>query len=259
MTPHPVLNWEHLKKLNREPVYVAALLGGKELMESAMAAHRQKADLIELRIDTFSARERKSLEEILQEVRKNSGLPLLATVRSPQEQDPRHKSVRLSSAERLALFKRALPWVEWIDLELSSEPLLKTLIGLAHRAGKKVILSHHNFKAMPGIDDVRDLIKRFKAHKGDVLKIAGYPKQKVQADEFLELCLMLKGMHRIFIAMGPHGMQSRVTAFGYGSCMAYGFVSRSSAPGQFTLKELRKHCGFYYSAYPGAIQSNTKP
>ena len=44
----------------------------------------------------------------------------------------------------------------------------------------------------------------------------------------------------VLIGMGPHGVLSRISGAEFGSCLSFGALRESSAPGQLPARELRR-------------------
>lgn len=221
-----------------KPLIVASLSDTPLLLHHARKAKKEGADLIELRIDSFPPQKRKKVMLTIKKIKQSAKLPIIATIRSPQEQEKRADLYPLSDSERKEIFETILKEVALIDLELSSEKLCKKLIPKAHRLEKKVVLSYHDFKSIPSQGKIKSLLRKFKKLSGDILKVAGTPKSLKETKKFLQLCSSLKGIERVFIGMGKYGILSRTKGFAYGSSWTYGFVGKAMAPGQLSIKEL---------------------
>lgn len=228
------------KELNTRPLIVAALGGEENLIHSAKKAARIGADLIEIRMDTLPIQKRRDISSLLTSIKQSARLPMIATVRSPSEQEPKRGLFKLDDAERKSIFETVLPQVEVIDVELSSKSFNHPIVQLARRLGKKVILSYHDFHSAPSEKKVRQLVQEFKNLSGDILKIAAMPKNALALKNFLTICADLNEINRVFIAMGKLGAVSRIAGFAFGSCLTYGFVNKTLAPGQISIQELVK-------------------
>ena len=108
--------------------------------EAATAA----VDVAELRIDRFADT---STTHVVETVRSFGALHTLATIRSRQEGGTWTRP----DTERLNLFSAVIPWVDGVDIELSSVDIRTDVIDDAHRNGKLVIVSYHNFEATPDL------------------------------------------------------------------------------------------------------------
>lgn len=206
--------------------------------ETPQAVHRAKrlgVGALEFRIDRF-----KSLDPnwVLPRIRsfKGLGLPLIATIRNRKEGGGRS----ISDSKRLEIFKKVLPWVDAIDLELSSTRLRKTLLPLARRRKKGVILSYHNFRSTPSDRVLLRILQKGKKGKADFVKIAVTPKRKGDLVRFLLFTHRNRKQHLIAIAMGRQGVPSRILAPLFGSLLTYSFLRHPQAPGQIPLGRLSK-------------------
>ena len=161
-------------------------------------------------------------------------MPLLATIRSSREGGGR----KLSDAKRAGLFKKVIPEVDAIDLELSSTGLVKVLVPFAHRKGRRVILSYHNFRSTPSDGGLQRILREGKRKKGDLIKMAVTPKKAGEVARLLLFTFRHRDENLITIAMGPRGVASRILAPLFGSRVTYSFVSRPYAPGQIPLSRL---------------------
>jgi 3-dehydroquinate dehydratase-1 len=229
------------RELGRRPLIVASIGGKGRLVESARKAYRSGADLIEIRIDMLLPKEQKNVSDFLSALKASCPLPQIATVRSAREREPNSRSGVLRDEERKAIYERSIPFAELIDIEINSDRINRPLIRKAHKAKKKVILSYHDFKGVPGTGKIHRLLEKFKRLSGDILKIAGMPGSASDAEQFMKTCSSLRGIKRIFIAMGRPGKDSRLNGFCFGSCMSYGHVGKATAPGQVSVKKLAEH------------------
>lgn len=234
-----------LTQINRRPLIAASIGGNRNLIASAKKAARLGADLIELRIDSLNLADESGIANLIKQIKKSSGLPAIATVRSAKEQGPGSKS-KLTESQREEIFKRVIPSADLIDIELSADAINRDLIRQAHRSGKKTILSYHDFRSVPSQSKIRQLAQKFKSLSGNILKIAATPKSYSELGAFMSACLALKGTTRIFVAMGRIGRISRLVGFSFGSCLTYGSVEKSFAPGQISIKELADFRGYFY-------------
>lgn len=235
-----------LKQLNHRPLVVASLDGRHPVAESARKAAHLGADLVELRLDTFSAHDRKDAAAVVREARKTANRPVIATVRSAKEQGPKPAGEPMGDLDREILFQSVIAEADLVDVELDSSEALTSVLESARRLKKKTILSHHDFHGMISDKDLQTLVKKFKALEGDILKVAATPKDHEEIDHLLDLCAGLTDIDRAFIAMGEQGAISRVAGFAFGSCLTYGFVDKSVAPGQVPLEDLVRYCRFFY-------------
>ena len=212
---------------------IAVTLSGRESLASIRKAKRLGANLLELRIDRFPKSHSDSTLKKVRSFRK-AGLPLIATIRSKKEGG----GSSLSEAARLELFKKILPAVDAIDLELSSPVLVKALTPRAHRLGKRVILSYHNFRSTPSNGALVQKIDQGKRRGGDLVKIAVTPKKTADVARLLVLASKQRAKNVVAISMGKLGAPSRVLAPLFGSPLTYASLGKAQAPGQLSVQQL---------------------
>lgn len=212
---------------------IALTLTDSESPQQIQKAKALGARLLEIRIDRFRRLEEDTIVKRVRSLRR-LGVPLIATIRCRKEGGGR----MLSDHQRLHLFKKILPWVEAIDLELSSKRLTKTLVPLAHRRGKRVILSYHNFQATPSDRMMTKLVQKGKRVRADVVKIAVTPKTPAEVARLLLFTERHRDKNLITLGMGALGPSTRILAPLFGSLVTYGFVGRPQAPGQLSVERL---------------------
>lgn len=212
---------------------IAVTVTDREPVVLLRRAKQLGAHLFEARIDRFRRLDEKNVLKRLRLLRK-TGLPLIATVRSRPEGGGRS----LSEAKRLQLFQSALPFVDALDIELSSGELRKNLVPAARRQKKGVILSYHNFKETPSDGVLRSILSRARQNGADWVKLAVTPKRDADVSRFLKFSHRHRNHPLITIVMGPRGTLSRVLAPFFGSRLTYSFLGKSQAPGQLSLPHL---------------------
>ena len=217
---------------------IAVTLNGREKPALLRKAKRLGAKIFELRIDRFPKLPDAQLVPKVRSYRK-FGLPLIATIRAKKEGGERAVSER----ERLELFRKILPSVDALDLELASTRLTKILGPLARRRGKRLILSFHDFKKMPPERKLTALIRKAKKRGADIVKIAVTPKKTNDVARLLLFTQRFRNDRLITIAMGRLGRPGRILAPLFGSLLTYSFVGKSQAPGQIPLKRLVQELG----------------
>jgi 3-dehydroquinate dehydratase-1 len=209
-------------------------------------AVRRYADLVELRIDQFARHDPAYVGAVCRDAGA-LGLPLIATIRSVDEGG----GTRLDDVQRLALFEAVLPSVAAVDIELRA-PIRAQVVELAHRTGKRAIVSYHDFAATPIDTDLAALFQAAELGNADVVKIAAQARDAADADRLLVFLLERRARAMIVIGMGPHGVASRVFFPLLGSLITYGGVGAATAPGQLPLAELHAELRRYSPAFAAA-------
>ncbi len=196
-------------------------------------AVREGADLVELRLDTLRKRDPASIVKTLRLFRSEGAVPLVLTVRSKAEGG----RYTVKDPERLELFNSLIPYVDAVDIELGSRKILAQVVKTAKRYKKRVIVSYHNFKKTPQPETLRTTVKRARRSGADIVKIAVRAKNR---NELKRLAgLLLEGSDMIVIATGNYGTVSRVFFPILGSLITYGSVTRSTAPGQLPVRDIK--------------------
>ncbi len=202
---------------------------------AALAAMQQaagRADLAELRLDLMR-------EFDLPALLADRPLPVIVTCRPPRE-GGRWQG---SEAERLDLLRQAAALgADYVDLEWDAAGEIADL----DRSRTQVILSRHDFAAMPA--DLAAQAERLWLAGADVVKLVGMAQRLADCAPVLHL-LAEATRPTIAIAMGPHGLLSRLLAFRHRHALlsfaapdppAGAGETAGTAPGQITLSAMRE-------------------
>ena len=207
---------------------IAVPLDDNNFSENVKLCKELGADIVELRVDQFSNTEPSYVKSLLEEA-KALGLKTILTVRSPQEGG---KEV----PNREEIFKTLSPLSDYTDIELSSRGLLITVGSLVKSAGKKLIISYHNFELTPANWIIREVMR-------EAYRFGGIPKVAVKANSYEDVARLLcvarqvEG-EKIIISMGEKGKISRLAGFAFGSIITYCSLHKAFAPGQIPLEEM---------------------
>lgn len=192
-------------------------------------ATKEGMGVAELRVDLFSSYE---IAHVLNEARKFKKISTIATIRSKKEGG----QWKGSEAQRLELFKVLLPFVNTIDIELSSQKIIQPVIAEARRLKKKVIVSYHHFQKTPSRPALETIFKKAKAAGADIVKIAVMARSKKDVKSLAEFTVAHAKAGVITLSMGKEGEISRILFPLLGSRLTFAHMGRSSAPGQMDLK-----------------------
>ena len=197
-------------------------------------AKKDGAKILELRVDTLKNRNITDLKEKIKKL-KSLRLPLILTIRSKREGG----RYSIPDKKRLELFDALIRLTDYVDIELSSRNILKEVVGEAKKRKKKVIISHHDFFATPTNKKLEQIIKTSAASGADIIKIAAFAGSTADLKRLASL-LTKEGSSRALsiIGMGKIGAPSRIFFPFLGSLLTYGSVTRATAPGQPTVREL---------------------
>jgi 3-dehydroquinate dehydratase-1 len=200
-------------------------------------AMRQPPDLFELRLDhlcgTLDQLERKM--SILSGRRGGRG-PIIITARDPREGGANN----LSLQQRLNLLLRFLPYAKYVDVELRSARVFKSLLARARKQNVRRILSFHNFKSTPSPRSLRAKGALAKTHGADIFKIATRTDTLAELSRLVDFALN-KDVDLAVSAMGigKLGAISRLLLARGGSVLSYASLYRSQIEGQLSLDVLR--------------------
>jgi 3-dehydroquinate dehydratase-1 len=227
------------------PWVAASLMDFDRLQDDARRARRDGADLLEVRADAFPPEllRAAALGPALARVRRAAGLPVLLTVRARREGGrlPRN----FSEPARLALVRSLLPSVDAVDVE-GAAGIAPAVVRAARRAGRWTVVSQHDFKKTPPDRVLKAWTARFKALGGDLFKVAAAPRTPADVRRLMAFCASLSRIRRAFISMGTLGKKTRTEGGRWGSCLTYGYVRSSAAPGQIPVKRLAEMADSLY-------------
>ncbi len=226
------------RTVNKRPK-IAAVVVGSTAMAAVKKAVREGADLIEARIDMMRSLDPIRLAAYLDEIRHSSRLPLILTIRSKKEGGARD----IPDEQRLSLFNSLMKSADYVDIEASSSGILKSVLKSAKKEGKKTIVSYHNFKSTPGDKKLKEIIMSARRSGADIVKVATYVTSTGDLRRLTSLLSLSQGL--IVIGMGPLGAASRVFFPFLGSLFTYGSITGKTAPGQMSVRELRKEFSRY--------------
>jgi 3-dehydroquinate dehydratase-1 len=185
-------------------------------------------DIVEVRLDQ-TGRPADWLERC-QSIERG-GKPVLLTVRLRQEggQWPEDDEARW------AIYERGLAELSAVDVELASV-ICDRVRRLAEKLGKVCLVSHHDFQKTPPLPELEAIVERAR-QDGAVAKVA----TMIRGPEDVEILRALLGRARrpvCVIGMGEAWQETRVSFPKLGSCLTYGYLDQSTAPGQISAAEL---------------------
>ena len=125
--------------------------------------------------------------------------------------------------------------------------------------GIPVIASRHFFSETPPAEVLRETLTALRDSGADIPKLAVMTKS---TEDLLSLLAFSAEWRRnadrpfVLIGMGPHGVLSRISGAEFGSCLSFGVLRESSAPGQLPARELKRILSLL-SEYP--VPDATEP
>ncbi|MEK6949104.1 MAG: shikimate dehydrogenase [Nanoarchaeota archaeon] len=205
----------------------------------------KSVDLIELRIDYINNIDEKKLKKILEKRAKKA----IVTCR-PKSLCGNFEG---SEEERINLLKKAVEFnADFIDIEIESgKAAINELIENKHNA--KVIVSYHNLKETPPLNELQKKYEEIKKLSRDLIKIVANANSI--NDNFIIFELLKNKSDLIAFCMGIRGQISRILAPKYGSRMTFASLKegKESASGQISIEEMKN----VYNI--GLINKDTQP
>ena len=189
-------------------------------------------DLFEVRIDLIG----NGWREVAKQLKK----PWIACNRSADEGG----SWQGSEAERVKELLSAIELgADIIDIELGTENLEGAIPTI--KKGAKCLLSFHGLQGTPSLDTMKDIVQSELAAGADICKAVTTAQNFEDNLTVLQLIQDFPEARVVSFTMGPAGFASRILCPLVGGYFTYGSIEegRESAPGQITVRNLRKVYG----------------
>lgn len=241
------MNRDNLLESLKSRLNIVATVEGDNVIELARQAGVLGADLIELRIDRMArAKEEGYVSGIARKLKEELSLPLIATVRSTQEQESRGLFQQLSDDERLRMYEEAIPHADFVDTEISSSTINGVVIQRARMENRIVILSYHNFANTPSQGELLSQAETALSLGADVVKIAVMANTLEDVKGLLNFTQSWDRSPLVALSLGEKGSLTRLAGFLFGSCLTYGYVFKPVGPGQLSVKLLYESRRLYF-------------
>ena len=206
---------------------ICAVITNKD--EKALREIEPFAELFEVRIDFIG--------EGWQDIARRLEKPWIACARSAVEGGRWEKS----EAERMEeLVKASELGCAMVDIEVETRELGKIIPQIKKKA--KCLLSFHELKKTPPINNLKEIVKKQMEAGADVCKVITTAGSLEDNLTILKLITEFPKTRMVSFAMGPLGLVSRVLCPLIGGDFTYASIKegRESAPGQITARQLRK-------------------
>ena len=215
-----------------------------ELKKQARAARQSAADIVEWRVDSFEDKSSTSILKGLMDVAEVlEPIPLLFTLRTAEEGGSTYEAAWKEYADTNMVAAKS-GMVDLVDIEaLHFGRRAKKLIGEIQAEGVKTIASHHDFEKTPEDEELARQLNSLYNTGADLVKLAVMPRSPEDVQRLMNAVhafALEYDVPVIGIAMGDLGRESRILGEKYGSCMTFGVVEHSSAPGQLAVDELKE-------------------
>ena len=141
------------------------------------------------------------------------------------------------------LLKAVKLGAEIVDIELETRNLEKAIPLIKKRA--KCLLSFHELEKTPSLDRMKGIIQRQLEAGADICKVITTAQRFEDNLTVLQLIADFPQAKMVAFAMGPLGLASRILCPLMGGDFTYASTEegKESAPGQITVKQLRKIYG----------------
>jgi len=211
---------------------ICAVVAGKNLKEflSNLRIAQKQADWVELRADYIKNLKPEHISAIKRAVKKSS----IFTCRKKSEGG----KFLGAEKERLAILNTALKsGFDFVDIELPAISKIKIPGG---PDGSKIICSYHDFKKTPALPKLKDVVKKMRASKADMMKIVTMVNDEKDNQKLFKLLAgRKKNQEMIVLGMGEKGKITRLLSPLWGGFLTFASIGKTTAPGQLTAKELK--------------------
>jgi len=206
---------------------ICAVIINKDL--EAIRGIEQSIDLFEMRIDIIGD----GWQELVKQLKK----PWIACNRSAEE-GGRWKGDEAGRIEEL--LKASELGADMVDIELRTGNLEQAMGLLKKRV--KCLLSFHELKGTPSLDEMREIVQRQLETGADICKVVTTAQRFEDNLSVLKLITEFPETRVVSFAMGPLGIASRILCPLVGGDFTYASIEKGkeSAPGQITAMGLRK-------------------
>jgi 3-dehydroquinate dehydratase-1 len=146
-----------------------------------------------------------------------------------------------SDVERVKLLQDGMKLgADYVDIEIDAAAAdLQQLVATAKETGTRIIISYHDFKRTADREDLESVMIACYEKGGEIAKIA----TQVNAPEDIRNLISLYDLpgRKVILGMGKQGRITRLLGPYLGAEFTFASAgeNRETAPGQFSLKELR--------------------
>ena len=192
----------------------------------------KESDFAELRFDFLKpAQVPEALELVKKDLKRT-----VCTLR-PKSEGGKFSGTEKERISILKLISEYNPYL--LDVEFNTIKKNSSLEKYIKKAKTNVLVSWHDFQKTPNVDALLNRLKDMKKFSKYV-KIVTTAKKVTDASYVLSLYAKSKGINLVTFAMGDYGRISRILCLYLGSPFTYVSLGKAVAPGQFSLKEIKK-------------------
>ncbi|KAG6604254.1 Bifunctional 3-dehydroquinate dehydratase/shikimate dehydrogenase, chloroplastic, partial [Cucurbita argyrosperma subsp. sororia] len=204
-----------------------------KMIIDVMKAGENGADIVEIRLDALKIF---NPHEDLKTLIKESPVPTLFTYR-PKWEGGQYDG---DESQRRDVLRLAMKLgADYIDVELQVAQEFIDSIRQEKPNNFKVIVSSHNYKKTPSLEDLGSLVAEIQASGADIVKIATTALDITDVARVFQV-LVYSQVPIIGLVMKDRGFISRVLCPKFGGYLTFGTLEEGivSAPGQPTIKDL---------------------
>ena len=234
-------SWEQIIHNFTKQPYILAIVEKIPSLEEIIDWKKKGIQILELRFDALPVPFVESLELAKKLEREN--FSLLGTLRL--------KEAIEETPERIKQFSKILLYVGAIDIEYESS-LKKEIISLAKTNNRIVILSSHNFRKTPSLEEMEEVYQEGIACHADIVKLAYQANSLEEVQRLLEFALKYKeekNPRLVWISMGEWGKVSRLLAYFTNAPFTYAHLGKANALGQLSFEELSQTLALFHPLY----------
>jgi 3-dehydroquinate dehydratase I len=221
---------------------VVGTISRPDALPGAINSYSSICDILEIRYDNIGG----DLNLVLNACGafEQNGLPVIFTTRLESEGGRWVKD----DLSRRVLFEKAIDIVSAVDIEYESE-LFPELCNTVKDSGKSIVVSYHDFDHTPDVSMLTGILKQISEFVPGIAKISTKINSQDDIKTLLALLEVDVGIPTCIIGMGPLGTHTRVSFPNLGSCFTYGYIDKSSAPGQLHCSRLTEELRGLNPAY----------
>ena len=138
-----------------------------------------------------------------------------------------------SEEERFNILYECCELADYVDIELQSSD---EYIEKIHDTGVKTIVSYHDFKKTPNLNEITYIVEKEK-ELGDIAKVAFMPHDL--DDTLTVLAVQSHFKDIIAISMGELGSYTRIMASKFNSPITFAVGTDVTAPGQIDIETMK--------------------
>jgi 3-dehydroquinate dehydratase I len=215
-----------------KPSSVVGTIHSPAALKAAQGFTGGEVDYLEVRVDHFIGEIRGLLAAI-----KRLPAPLIITVRHSQEGG----AVPLTMARRADLYREFFTFAEFIDIELRSAEALSEVMLDAKKSGIGRILSWHDFKKTPPLEELEAKWQKSREFAPEIIKFATRTRTAKDLARLMEFQASVPRRPALsLMGMQEFGKISRLALAQAGSVLNYGYLGELQVPGQWPVRTLKE-------------------